>query len=53
MKYTVTITQYHEYTVEADDENKAIIIGIEEFEKDMRKPIAQTWYDDVEVEEKE
>lgn len=51
MKYTVTITKYHYYEVEADNEVKAEEKAIEEFETDMRRPIADTSYDEVEVEE--
>lgn len=51
MKYIVIITKYHCYEVEADNEVKAEEKAIEEFETDMRRPIADTNYDDVEVEE--
>ncbi len=50
-RYNVIVTQYHEYEVEADDEYEAESLGIEEFRKDMYRPIAKTWYDEVEVEE--
>ena len=53
MKYEVTVTQYHYYEVDADNESEAKEIAIKEFESDMCNPIADTHYDDVEVEEAE
>lgn len=50
MKYTVTFVQYHTYTVDAEDEDKAFDEAYEEFKGDMRSSIAATWYDDVEIE---
>lgn len=50
MKYTVTFTQYHTYTVDAEDEDSAFDEAHEEFKGDMRSSIAATWYDDVEIE---
>ena len=53
MKYSVVITRYNYYTVEAEDEDEAEEKAIEEYESDMRRPIANTHYDEVEVEEME
>ena len=53
MKYRVVITRYHEYSVDADNENEAEKEAIRLFESDMRRPIADTFYDDIEVEEDE
>ena len=53
MKYKVTFVQYHEYTVEAEDENEAEDVAYKEFQSDMRRPVAQTWWDEIEVKEDE
>lgn len=50
-RYEVIVTQYHSYEVEADDEYEAEKLGLEEFEADMRCPIADTHYDEIDVEE--
>lgn len=49
-KYRVAFTQYYEYEVEAESESEAEDLAYEEFESEMRRPIANTCYDDVEVE---
>lgn len=53
----VTFVQYHTYEVEISDEIynnaddwEAIKIAEKDFETDMRSPIANTTWDDVEVE---
>ena len=51
MKYEVIITKYHTYEVEADNEHEAEKIAIEEFESDMRRPIANIHFDELEIEE--
>lgn len=51
MKYRVTFCQYSVYDVEADSEDDAIDKGYEEFRVEMSRPIANTVYDEVEVEE--
>lgn len=48
--YNVTYTQYYSYTVEADSEDEAESLAYDMFESDMRYPIANTFYDDVEIE---
>ena len=55
MKYTVTFVQYHTYTVDAADEETAFDKAHEEFTSDMRRPVANTWYDsfDIECEDEE
>ena len=49
--FRVYVTQYYSYEVEADDENEAERLGLEEFYADMRYPIANTSYDEIDVEE--
>lgn len=49
-KYNVTYVQYHSYTVEADSEDEAESIAYEEFTSDMRRSVASTYYDDIEIE---
>ncbi|MBQ2175325.1 MAG: hypothetical protein II453_09760 [Alphaproteobacteria bacterium] len=53
MKFEVTFTQYYTYEVEAESEDEAVDIAHMEFVSDMRSPVANTAYDDVEVEEVE
>lgn len=52
-EYFVTFTQYHCYTVEAENEEEAEQKAYKEFQSDMRSPIAQTWYDDCDIDEVE
>ena len=52
-EYNVTFTQYHNYVVEAEDENEAENLAYKEFLSDMCSSIANTSYDEVEVEEVE
>ena len=49
MKYYVSFIQYHNYEVEADNESEAENKAYKQFASDMRRPVAQTWYDDVEI----
>ena len=49
--FRVCVTQYHSYEVEAEDEYEAERLGLEEFYADMRYPIANTSYDEIDVEE--
>lgn len=49
MKYSVVITRYSYYTVEAEDEDEAEEEAIKEYVSDMCSPIADTSYDEVEV----
>ena len=49
-RYMVTFSQYHIYYVDAKDEEEAEDIAYKDFEADMRSPIANTFYDEVEVE---
>ena len=51
MKYAIRFIQSYEYEVEAENENEAFDEAFEEFESDMRCPIANTNYDDVEIRE--
>lgn len=51
MIYTVRFVQHHTYYVDADDKDEAFDKAKEEFVEDMRRPIAITTYDDVEIEE--
>lgn len=48
-EYEVTFIQASPYTVEADSPEEAEAIAKDLFDKDMRRPIARTDYDDVEV----
>lgn len=50
-KYRVLFTQYYSYNVDAEDEQTAIDLAYDEFHSDMCCPIANTCYDDVEIEE--
>jgi len=59
-KTIVTFIQYHTYEVEISDEIyyggdgwEAIKVAEKDFISDMRSPIANTGYDDVEVEFKD
>lgn len=47
MAYTVTFSQYHTYSVEADNESDAFDKAHDEFKTDMRRSVANTWYDEV------
>ena len=49
-KYNVTYTQYYAYTVEAEDEDEAESLAYDMFKADMRYPVANTFYDEVEIE---
>lgn len=48
-KYTVTFTQYSSYEVEADNEDDAVAVAEDLFDGEMRSPVANTFYDEVEV----
>ena len=50
-RFKVTYTQYSSYEVEAENEQEALTIAYYDFESDMRYPAANTFYDDVDVEE--
>lgn len=50
MEYTVTFIQYHTYTVDAYNENEAFSKAEKEFNADMRSAIANTYWDDYEIE---
>lgn len=49
MRYRVTFTQYFNYEVEAETEDEAEEIAFEDFEVDMRSPIARLYYDEVDI----
>lgn len=49
-KYEVTFTQYYIYEVEAKNDYDAQEKAYKEYEADMRYPVANTIYDEVEVE---
>lgn len=49
--YTVIFTKYYTYCVEADNPDEACDLAYEEFRSEMRYPIADTTYDEVEVAE--
>lgn len=46
--YRVDFTKYYSYYVEAENEDEAIEIAEEDFRAEMRIPIADTTYDEVE-----
>lgn len=48
--YTVTFVQYYTYEVEAENEHEAENEAYKEFESDMCCPVANTFYDDIEIE---
>lgn len=48
-KYDVYFTKYYHYVVEADDEDEAFDFAYEDFVSEMRIPIADTSYDEVEI----
>ena len=48
--YRVYFTKYYTYYVEAENEDEAIEIAENDFRADMRSPIADCTYDEVEVE---
>lgn len=50
-RFEVIVTQYHSYEVEAENEDEAEELGLYEFDKDMRYPVAHTHYDEIEVNE--
>jgi len=50
-EYRVRFTQYYSYLVEAENEDEAFEIAEGLFEGDMRVPVANTVWDDVEVNE--
>lgn len=50
-KYSVTFTTYEEYEVEAENETEALRIAEEKLESDRCIPIADTHYDESDVEE--
>ena len=47
MRYIVTFSQYHSYSVEADNEIDAFDKAHDEFIGDMRRSVASTWYNEV------
>lgn len=49
MKYNVCFICYHDFKVEAEDEDEAIDLAYEEFVRHQRIPVAATTYDDIEV----
>lgn len=49
MEYTVTFIKYYEYTVEAESAEEAVDEAYEVFRTQMRQPVADTTYDDIEV----
>ena len=49
-EYVVVVTQYHDYYVDAENEDEAKKLGIKEFEADMRRAVADIHYNEVDVE---
>ena len=50
MQYTVTFIQEHDFTVEADSEEEAQEKAYQKFCDFMRRPVANTNYDEVRIE---
>lgn len=50
-KYNVTFTTYEDYEVEAENETEALRIAEDELRSDRCRPIADTHYDESDVEE--
>lgn len=50
-RYCITFYQCTSIEVEADDEEAAFKIAAKEFDRTMRRPIAHTEYDDVDIQE--
>lgn len=50
MQYTVTFVQEHDFTVEADSEEEAQEKAYQRFCDLMRRPVANTNYDEVRIE---
>ena len=48
--WRVIYTTYEEYDVEAETKEEALVIADKQFRNDRYSPIANTWYDEVEVE---
>ena len=53
MKATIRISQWYTYEVEGEDEDDCLDKAVEIFDNEMRKPIARTWYDEIEIIETE
>ena len=49
MSYRVTFEQYHTYEVEAASEDEAFDKAYKEFLSEMRRSVANTWYDSVDI----
>ena len=49
-KYRVIFTQYYEYEVDANNDNEAHDKAYKELEAEMRYPVANTIYDEIEIE---
>ena len=50
-QYTVTFVQYYTYEVEAENEDEAFDSAYENFDVETHRPIANNWYDEVEINE--
>lgn len=50
VKYVVTFYQTSSYVVDAENEDEALEKAAPLFEEAMRRPVARTDYDDVEIE---
>ena len=53
MLYEVTFSKYYTYSVEAESEDEAEAAAYDQFESEMRYPVADTSSDEVEVKEQE
>ena len=50
MTYKVIFTQHYEYEVKAKNDSEAHDRAYKEFEAEMRYPVANTIYDEIEIE---
>lgn len=51
MKYTVRFAQWYDYEFETDSEEEAIELAKEEFENDVRSPVANLVWDEIIIED--
>lgn len=49
MQYEITFVQSYSYVVEAETEEEAFDLALEEFEDETSSPVANTDYDDYEI----
>lgn len=50
-KFKVCFSQCYVFEVEAEDEDVAFDLALDDFHSEMRRPIVRTCYDECEIEE--